>query len=266
MGFQEPLLTVEGLTVVFQTKAGYLTANNGVSFSQTKGEWLAIMGPSGSGKSVLAKSISGIMTGVPGIVEGRILFRGNDLLAGCAQSVAVSRKGDRVVSVSKNVRKWNKRYAANMRTYARNQFSYVFQNPYDALNPYFPVKRHLREAFRAGKKGGDRPDDRSVELLASLQIASPAETLKMYPHELSGGMAQRVVIAMALAQGTSVIIADECTTSLDPSSAVSTVEALQHARKESGCSILFITHDVGIAETYSDRILRFGGGQFLTTS
>jgi ABC-type glutathione transport system ATPase component len=124
-------------------------------------------------------------------------------------------------------------------------------------------KETIREAFRAGGTPSGEIRERSIDLLTTLQIAAPADTMKRYPHELSGGMAQRVVIAMALAQKTSVIIADECTTSLDPVSAVSTVEALQSARQSSGCSILFITHDEGIATTYSDRILRFDKGRFV---
>ncbi len=220
------------------------------------------MGPSGSGKSVLARSISGISTGTPGIIGGKILYRGADLLEGTSKHVRFERSASRIISVTKDQHRWMKSYRRNVSRYARNQFAYIFQNPYDALNPYFTVRRHCSEAFRAGGVSANAIEEASVDLLASLQIASPAATLKLYPHELSGGMAQRVVIAMALAQKTSVIIADECTTSLDPVSAVSTVEALQRARTVSGCSILFITHDEGIASTYSDRIMKFSKGRF----
>jgi len=257
------ILEVNSLTVVFETQRGFVTANEGVSFSQGKGEWLAIMGPSGSGKSVLAKTISGIFTGSPGVVAGRIAYKGSDLLDGIDRHVRLKKEGSRIVGVRKDQQRWEKVYRRNIARHAMNQFAYIFQNPYDALNPYCTVRKHLREALRAGGTAKGEIGERSIDLLTTLQIASPADTLKRYPHELSGGMAQRVVIAMALAQKTSVIIADECTTSLDPVSAVSTVEALQSARQTSGCSILFITHDEGIAVTYSDRILRFDKGRFV---
>ncbi len=266
MTMNEKILEVDQLTVAFTTQQGLIVANDNVAFSQARGEWLAIMGPSGSGKSVLAKSISGIFTGQPGVIGGKIIFQGNDLLEGLAESVHFTRADGRVDRVSKKSHKWAKRHRRNLSRYARNKFAYIFQNPYDALNPFFTVRRHLKEAFQAGGERRGDVDTRSIDLLTSLEIAAPKNVLKLYPHELSGGMAQRVVIAMALAQQTAVIIADECTTSLDPVSAVSTIEALQQAREVAGCSILFITHDLAIAETYSDRILKFERGRFVSST
>lgn len=255
------ILSVDDLRVVFQTPGGFVLANNGISFDHGQGEWLGIMGTSGSGKTVLAKAIAGFPTGTPGIISGTIRFKGIDLLEGLLQHVRVTGMNGTVEKVKKDMRKWRKERRSNLVKFASNQFAYIFQNPSDALNPYFKIHKHLTEAYRAAGVPNDEIITRGQELLADLRLESPEAILGKYPHELSGGEAQRVVIAMALAQGVSYIIADECTTSLDPSASLSAIEALQRARKMHNCSILFITHDVGLAEAFSDRILRMEKGK-----
>lgn len=256
------ILSVENLTVAFRQGRGVRFVNRDLSFTHGSGEWLAVMGPSGSGKTVLAKSICGLLLGNPGIVGGRILFRNSDLLEGLLPHGWEGRRNGEPVP-PKDLRRWYRGLRRNMQAHARNQFAYIFQNPLDALSPYFTVGRHLREALRAG--GEDAGDYRPIAagLLGSLRISEPEQVLRRYPHELSGGMAQRVVIAMALAQRVSYLIADECTTSLDPPAAMSVYAALQRAREVSGCSILFITHDRQLAETYADRILVMRDGRFV---
>jgi ABC-type glutathione transport system ATPase component len=217
------------------------------------------MGRSGSGKTVFAKSISGLLLGTPGIIEGKILLHNNNLLEGLPKAFSRSKINGSGIS-QRQVNKWKERIKANHLKYARNRFAYIFQNPWDALNPYFTIDHHLKEAFHTGgMKSGDRKKH-ACELLNRLNFNTPEHILNKYPHQISGGEAQRIGVAMALAQRASIIIADECTTSLDPTAAIGTLEALQHARNAADCSIIFITHDEELAKAYSDRILMFEDG------
>jgi ABC-type glutathione transport system ATPase component len=253
------ILAVENLSVAFHLKEGLVYANKEISFLHSSGEWLGLMGPSGSGKTVLARAISGLLTGIPGVVQGRILYRDNNLLHGLDEMVFKEKRNGSVV-IKKNAYAWTKRHRENIARHSRNEFAYVFQSPFDALNPYFTVGQHMKEAFLAGGIPAAEIPAQGRELLASLRMSEPDRVLKSHPHELSGGMAQRVVIAMALAQRASYLIADECTTSLDPEATHSTIEALQKAREVNGCSILFITHERDLASAYCDRILRMHNG------
>jgi ABC-type glutathione transport system ATPase component len=255
------LLRVEELTVAFQTSSGMLFANDDVSFSHNAGEWLGIMGASGSGKTVLAKAIAGLNIGKPGIIKGKMLFQERDLLSGLDIAIRTEQRNGTTL-ITKNSRRWMKTYQGNFHRNARNKFAYIHQNPADALNPYFAIRRHMAEACAAG---GTKPpwfESQSIELFSRLRLGEPRKVLASYPHELSGGMAQRVVIAMALAQKAAYIIADECTTSLDPRSSQSTIEALQEART-GGAAILFITHDKALATKCCDRILQMKQGQVI---
>ncbi|TAK54216.1 MAG: ABC transporter ATP-binding protein [Bacteroidetes bacterium] len=257
------IIQVENLTVAFQNRAGIILPNDNITFSHCSGEWLGIMGPSGSGKSVLVRSIAGMVSGYPGIVDGNIFYHKQNLLEGLSEFCSYSRSNGTPGSVKKRYDAWQKRHWKNLSTFAPNAFTYIFQNPYDALNPYVSIKKHVEEAFLAGGVARADIQRESEKLLLELNFSEPARALKKYPHELSGGMAQRIVIAMALAQQSSVIIADECTTSLDPRSSKQTIDALHKAQEQRGCSLLFITHDVGLASEHSDRIIKMKEGKII---
>ena len=253
-------LEVRDLSVAFRTGAALIYANRDVSFEHEQGEWLSVMGPSGSGKTVLGRAIAGLTIGAPGIVKGTISFRGHNLLDTLPDFVLAYRNNG-TGGFRKDVQRWQKRHWRNITMHARNQFAYIFQNPYDALNPYVPISRHLKEAFLAGGIPLDEIAEKSKELFVQLRLTPPERIVRCYPHELSGGMAQRVAVAMAMAQRASYIIADECTSSLDPASAHGTLDLLHQLQDERGCSVLFISHDAELAQSFSHRMLKMDRGE-----
>ncbi len=231
----EPLLSVQNLSTFFHTEAGIARAVDGVSFDIGAGETLGIVGESGCGKSVTALSILRLIQ-QPGRIEAgsRIEFDGKDL-----------------VTIDD----------AGMRAIRGNRISMIFQEPMSALNPVFTVGDQVAEVARVHAKGSRRDAwNRAVEMLALTGIPSAAERAKQYPHQLSGGMRQRVLIAMALMMKPALIIADEPTTALDVTIQAQILELLQDLQTKFGTSILMITHDLGvIAETASRVLVMYGG-------
>ena len=246
------LLHVENLSAVFKNGEGFKLVNDNVSFSLNKGEWLGIMGISGSGKSVLAKSVSGLLTGTPGIVEGTLSYDGTNLLENLFKDISFVRRNGTVDNVRKKYHSWLKRYRNNFHKHTRNAFAYIFQNPIEAFNPYYTLGRHIKEAFAVRMTASAEIEQASVELIRSLRLSK--ELLYTYPHIPAGGELQRIAIGMALAQGASIIIADECTTSLDPPNAENVLQLLHEVQKNNGVSIMFITHDEELARKHCDRI------------
>jgi peptide/nickel transport system ATP-binding protein len=231
----EPLLAVEHLTTVFETERGTLRAVDNVSFSVGAGSTLAVVGESGCGKSVTALSIMRLVASPPGrVVSGSALFEGMDLLA---------LDEDR------------------MRALRGNRISMVFQEPMTSLNPVYTVGSQIAEAVRvhAGEPR-EAARERALEMLQLVGIPSPAERIDAYPHQLSGGMRQRVMIAMALACKPSLLIADEPTTALDVTIQAQILELLAELQRTLGMSVLFITHDLGVvAEFARDMIVMYAG-------
>ena len=231
----QPLLSVENLRTYFHTLPAVAKSVDGVSFTINEGETLGIVGESGCGKSVTALSILRLVQ-PPGRIEdgSRILFEGKDL-----------------VSLDD----------AGMRKVRGNRISMIFQEPMSALNPVFTVGDQVAEVARV-HGNGSRKDawNRAVEMLTLTGIPSPAERAKQYPHQLSGGMRQRVLIAMALMMNPALVIADEPTTALDVTIQAQILELLVDLQKKFGTSILMITHDLGvIAETASRVLVMYGG-------
>ena len=230
-----PLLSIRDLRTWFYTESGVARAVDGVSFDVGAGETVGIVGESGCGKSVTALSILRLIQ-PPGRIEpgSRIEFEGKDLVT---------------------------LPDAEMRRIRGNRISMIFQEPMSALNPVFTVGDQVAEVARihAGlsrKKAWDR----AVETLALTGIPAPEERAKQYPHQLSGGMRQRVLIAMALIMKPALVIADEPTTALDVTIQAQILDLLVHLQKEFGTSILMITHDLGvIAETTSRVIVMYAG-------
>jgi len=231
----EILLDVQDLAVEFDTEAGRARAVDGVSFSVRAGQTLGIVGESGCGKSVTALSILRLLPQPMGrIVGGRILFRGQDLAAADQETMHKVRTG---------------------------QIGMIFQEPMTALNPVHRIGKQLSEAIMLHRQVSARTAlEQSVELLSRVGIPSPEVRVGEFPHQLSGGMRQRVVIAMALACRPALVIADEPTTALDVTIQAQILELMKALQDEMGMSIILITHDLGvIAETCEDVLVMYAG-------
>ena len=223
------LLSVENLHVAFQTHAGLVHAVDGVSYSVAKGEIVAIVGESGSGKSVSARAVMGLVPQPPGIVgPGRILFDGQDLLTLDDEQIRHIR-GRRIAM--------------------------IFQEPMTSLNPVIGIGRQMTEAMRL-HLGYSRAQatERAIELLRMVGISEPAQRMKQFPHHLSGGMRQRVMIAMALACEPELIIADEPTTALDVTIQAQILTVMQDLCQRLGVALVIITHNLGIVARYAQRV------------
>jgi peptide/nickel transport system ATP-binding protein len=232
-----PLLVVEGLQTSFHTRDGVVRAVDGISFSVDRGEVVGLVGESGCGKSVTSLSIMRLVAN-PGIIEaGRVMYDGRDLLT---------------LSTDE------------MRKIRGNQVGMIFQQPTSALNPVWDVGRQIGEVLelhRNMKRKAAR--SRAVELLKMVGIPDPERRLKAYPHELSGGMAQRVMIAMALACEPDLLIADEPTTALDVTIQAQILDLMRNLREETGTAIILITHDLGVVAEMCDRVAVMYAGEIV---
>ena len=223
----EPLLRVENLRTVFESKTEHVVAVNDVSFEVRKGETLGLVGESGSGKSVTAFSI--IRLQEPGkITGGRVLFQGRDLLA---------------------------LPESEMRHVRGAGIGFVFQEPMAALNPVMRVGAHIAEALTVhGLASRSEARARAVDLLRAVRITNPEQRVDDYPHQLSGGMRQRVMMAIAIACKPPLVIADEPTTALDVTVQAQILELLRDMKREFDLSLLLITHDFGVIAETADRV------------
>lgn len=225
----EVILQVKDLHTSFFTDAGEVKAVNGVSFNLEKGKVLGIVGESGSGKSVTAYSIMRILSFPGEVTGGEVLFKGIDLLK-------ISDK--------------------KMREYRGDSISIIFQDPMTSLNPVYTIGNQLDEAIRLHTdRKGEAIRQRSIELLRLVGINDPARRVKQYPHELSGGMRQRVMIAMALACEPDILIADEPTTALDVTIQAQILELIADLQAQLGMAVIIITHDLGVIADMCDEII-----------
>ena len=231
----DAILQVENLTTSFLTSNGEVQAVRGVSFSVGKGEILGIVGESGSGKSVTSMSILRLLADTARIKDGSILFEGEDL-------TKVSKK--------------------KLREIRGNKISMIFQDPMSSLNPLIPVGKQVSEMIKIHhpKMGKEELKAQVMELFAKVRIPEPEKRYHSFPHEFSGGMRQRVMIAMALANNPELLIADEPTTALDVTIQDQILRQLRDLDKEYGASIIFITHDLGVVAELCDRVLVMYGG------
>lgn len=229
------LLSVNDLRTSFFTDSGEVHAVNGVSFNLDEGEILGIVGESGSGKSVTAYSIMQILADTGRVTGGSILYKGED------------------------VTKWNEKRLCRFRGKC---CSIIFQDPMTSLNPVFTIGNQLEEAIKlhTDKKGKDAKD-RAVELLELVGINEPMRRIRQYPYELSGGMRQRVMIAMALASEPDILIADEPTTALDVTIQAQILELIQDLQKKLGMAVILVTHDLGVIAELCDNIIVMYGGR-----
>ena len=233
-----PLLEIEGLAVGFETEAGFLQAVDGVSLEIKEGKTLGLVGESGSGKSVTASSILRLVPSPPGkITAGSIRLEGRDILKMPRDELPEIRG---------------------------NEVAMIFQDPMTSLNPVFTVEKQLGEVLRL-RFGMDRKAARvrAIEMLDIVGIADPDDRLASYPHELSGGMKQRVMIAMALLSKPKLLIADEPTTALDVTIQAQILHLIRELQRESGTSVLFITHDMGVIAQMCDEVAVMYAGRIV---
>jgi len=230
----EPLLRVEDLRVHFDTPDGTVRAVDGISYELRRGRMLGIVGESGSGKSVSSEAIMGLADRERARISGRVLFGGRDLLA-----------------LGKE----------QMRAVRGNEIAMIFQDPLSALHPFYRVGDQLAEAIRAHRDVSKaHARDRTLELLEMVGIPDAGRRIESYPHELSGGMRQRAMIAMALANEPALLIADEPTTALDVTVQAQILDLIVRLKDELGMAIVLVTHDLGIvAETADEVAVMYAG-------
>ena len=234
----QPLLQVDDLRTQFHTDNGVVRAVDGVSFEIAAGETLSIVGESGSGKSVTGLSIMGLVPQPPGkIVSGRALFGDNDLLRMSQRELSAIR-GDRIAM--------------------------IFQDPMTALNPFMTVADQLCEVTMLHRRHTHRQAlNHAIELLEQVGIPSAANRIHNYPHQFSGGMRQRVMIAMALSCKPDLLIADEPTTALDVTVQSQILALMKELQRQEGTAIMLITHDMGVIANMSDRVCVMYGGRIV---
>ncbi len=234
----EPLLSLRHLVTAFETDEGYLRAVDDVSFDVYPGQTLGIVGESGCGKSVTALSIMRLVPSPPGFIEGgEALFDGRDLM-----------------QLSE----------PEMRSLRGNEISMIFQEPMTSLNPVYTVGSQIVEAIRLHRSVSRRAaKNRAIELLDLVGIPAPSERIDSYPHTLSGGMRQRVMIAMALACEPRLLIADEPTTALDVTIQAQILDLLRSLQSDFGMSIIFISHDLGLMAEFAQEIAVMYAGKIV---
>ena len=237
---ERPLLEVKGLRTSFYTRDGVVRAVDGIDFHVDRGEIMGLVGESGCGKSVTSLSIMRLVANPGRIEAGQVVFDGQDLLKLSPDAMRRIR-GDRI--------------------------SMIFQQPQSSLNPVWDVGKQIAEVLeihRGMRKGAAR--DRALELLRMVGIPDPARRLKAFPHEMSGGMAQRVMIAMALACEPELLIADEPTTALDVTIQAQILDLMRNLRDETGTAIILITHDLGVVAEMCDRVAVMYAGEIVEQS
>jgi len=232
------LLEVNNLTTVFNTDDGEVQAVNNISFSLDKGETLGIVGESGCGKSVTCMTLMGLIPTPPGkIKSGQAFFKGKDLLTMNKQEI---------------------------RKIRGNEISMIFQDPMTSLNPFLKISTQLTEVLTLHRKMKKKEAlEFSVEMLSKVGINNPHKRINSYPHEFSGGMRQRVMIAMSLLTNPDLLIADEPTTALDVTIQAGILELLKGLQKELGMSLIIITHDLGVVAGMADRIIVMYAGSIV---
>ena len=231
------ILDVRDLRVSFRTEQGLVRAIDGVSFDVNEGEVLGLAGESGSGKTVTLLAVMGLITDPNAVIEGSIRYRGRELVGMAPR---------------------------DMRQLRGREIAMIFQDPMTALTPVYTIGWQIAEQILAHQKVSKKQAwDRAIELLGEVNIPKPEEAVHRYPHQLSGGMRQRAVIAMALTCNPALLVADEPTTALDVTVQAQILDLLRKLQKSHGSAIVFITHDLGVMAELADRIMVMYAGRIV---
>ncbi len=229
------MLSVRDLRVSFCTEQGMVQAIDGVSFDVAEGEILGVVGESGSGKTVSLLAVMGLITDPNAVIEGSIKYQGREL-------VGLSAK--------------------DMRKLRGREIAMIFQDPMTALTPVYTIGWQIAEQIRAHEKiSAKAAEQRAIDLLQEVNIPNPAEAIHLYPHQLSGGMRQRAVIAMALSCNPSLLVADEPTTALDVTVQAQILDLVRKLQKNYKSAVVFITHDMGVIAEIADRVMVMYAGR-----
>ncbi len=231
------LLEVKQLKTIFSSENGDVPAVNDISFTVNPGETVAIVGESGCGKSATSLSIMGLITDPGKVIAGEVLFEGSDLL-----------------SLSKK----------KLNRYRGNKMSMIFQEPMTSLNPVFTIGNQISEVIRKHQRvDKETAIKKSVEMLERVGISNASKVIKQFPHQLSGGMRQRVMIAIALACMPKLLIADEPTTALDVTIQAQILDLIKHLSEQQNTGVLLITHDLGVVAEMADRVIVMYAGEIV---
>ena len=250
---KEPLLEVEDLAVSFATEDGVVRAVDGVSFTLAPGEVLAIVGESGSGKSVTVMTLMGLTRGVNARFEGTAQYRGTKPVAAGDSGSAVFRPTELIAASE-----------AEMERVRGAEIAMIFQDPMTSLDPVYRIGDQIVEQIRAHEPlSKAQARDRTITLLDQVGIPRARERVDAYPHELSGGMRQRVMIAMALSCDPSILIADEPTTALDVTIQAQILDRIKELRDRTDTAVIMVTHDLGVVADIADRIVVMYGGRIV---
>ncbi len=244
------LLEINNLSIQFSIDNGVKQAVNNLSLEIAEKEIFCLIGESGSGKTVTALSLIGLITGTPGVVNGQVSFENKNLF---------------YFEEKNGVNKLNMKSEKLLTELRGKRISIVFQEPVSSLSPYYTVGEQIAESLRnmEGYKNAKRDHPLVIKILQKVRFKYPDQVAKLYPHELSGGMAQRVMIAIALVNNPQLLIADEPTTSLDATIQLEILELLKILNQELKLSILLITHDINVASHYGDRIAVMLAGEII---
>ena len=241
------LLEIKNLTTSFATEQGKVQAVRGISLSVDQGEIVGIVGESGSGKSQSMYSVMGLLSENGTVEDGSILFDGQEISPARFEGTAAA-------------------HEKLMESIRGNSMAMIFQDPMSFLNPVLTIEKQLVEPLRNHKKmSAAELHQKAVELLTQVGIPSPEERLKQYPHQLSGGMRQRAIIAIALACDPKLIIADEPTTALDVTIQAKIIELIKELKEKTGSGVILITHDLGVVASACSRVYIMYGGKIVET-
>jgi len=263
-----PILKIEDLRTYFhsRSKQAFIRSVDGVSLEVMKGETLGVVGESGSGKSVTALSVLGLIGAGPGVISGKIGLKSDriqkNLLEGLEDFVKLTTRDGKIMEVSKDVLGWERNAERVMNKVRGKEIAMTFQNPASSLNPYMPVGKQITEAIRLHTltKTEQEAKERALSWLHRVKIDSPRLRFDHYPYGLSGGMCQRIMIAMALASEPSLLITDEPTTGLDATIQSKIVDLLGELKSELGITTMLISHDISIISQLSDSVAVMYGG------
>ena len=258
------LLDVQNLKTYYYGNSSFIRSVDGVSFSLGRNETLGIAGESGSGKTQTALSIMGLNSGAPGIIDGEIWFNSFNILENLNEYCNITKNNGTLI-IEKDFHDWAKLHESRLKNIRGEKFAMIFQEPKSSLSPYFSIEEHFREtiAARYGKQQSKSYKDLVIPMLKKLLFKSPDNILANYPHHLSGGESQRIMIALALLGNPELLIADEPTTLLDSVIQYCVIELIDTIIKENKLSLLFITHNLAILKRLVNNVVIMFSGKIV---